>query len=218
MKVAIVSDWLIGGGAERVVLELHRMYPNAPIYTSYATDEWKDKLVGKVITGYLQSWPFSKLRKFIPPLRGFWFSNLNLSEYDLVISSSGAEAKFIKTKPDTKHIAYIHAPTHYYWDRYEQYLRHPGFGMFDWLARFGLKVLVGPMRRWDFQAAQRPDYLIANSNSTRQQIKKYYKRDSVVIHPPVDIEKFKILNKSSNLRSGFMTAGRQTPYKRIGLA
>ncbi len=218
MKVAIVHDWMIGGGAEKVVLELHRMFPDALIYTSYCTDEWRKKLDGKAVTGYLQNWPFPALRKFVPFLRGWWFSHLNLKDYDLVISSSGAEAKFVRVKNGAKHISYIHAPTHYYWSRYDEYLRHPGFGFFDPLARLGLRILVGPMRRWDFQAAQRPDYLIANSNYTKHQIKKYYRRDSVVIHPPVDIDRFKLLNKSSIKRSGFLIVGRQTPYKRFDLA
>jgi len=218
VRVAIVHDWLVGGGAEKVVLELHRLFPGAPIYTSYATDVWKKKLGGKVVTGYLQNWPFSKLRKFIPFLRGLWFSRLKFDAYDLVISSSGAEAKFVKTGPGTKHIAYIHAPTHYYWDRYDEYLKNPGFGAFDWLARLGLKILVGPMRRWDYKAAQRPDRLIANSSFTKSQIKKYYGRESVVIHPPVDIDTYKSLNKSSITRVGFVTAGRQAPYKRLDLA
>jgi len=221
VKVAIVHDWLIGGGAEKVVLELHRMFPMAPIYTSYATDEWRKKLSGKVRTNYLQNWPFPKLRKFIPFLRGLWFSRLHLDDYDLVISSSGAEAKFVKTRAGAKHIAYIHAPTHYYWDRYDDYLEHPGFGMFDWLARLGLKILVGPMRRWDYRAAQRPDYLIANSNFTKQQIKKYYDRDSVVIHPPVDVKRFQADSRepvADGQRQGFVIAGRQTPYKRFDLA
>lgn len=216
MKVAIVHDWLIGGGAEKVVLELHRMFPNAPIYTSYSTDEWRKKLDGKVVTGFLQKWPFPAIRKYVPFLRGWWFSHLDLSSYDLVISSSGAEAKFVKTKAGTTHISYIHAPTHYYWSRYDQYLKSPGFGVFDPLARLGLKVLVGPMRRWDFRAAQRPDYLIANSSYTHAQIKKYYRRDSTVIHPPVDIERFK--PASNKARRGFLVVGRQTPYKRIDLA
>lgn len=119
------------------------------------------------------------------------------------------------------HVAYIHAPTHYYWDRYEDYLKSPGFGGFDWLARFGLKLLVGPMRKWDYRAAQRPDKLIANSNFTKNQIKKYYGRDSAVIHPPVDVERFKLQTINHELRTarkGFVTAGRQTPYKRIDLA
>ncbi len=222
LKVAIVHDWLIGGGAEKVVLELHRMFPDAPIYTSYATQEWRDKLDGKVITGYLQKWPFSKLRKYVPFLRAWWFSHLNLSGYDLVISSSGAEAKGIKVPKDTIHINYCHAPTHYYWSRYDEYMKHPGFGVFNGLARAGLKLLAGPMRHWDYKAAQRPHHIIANSTYTQSLIKKYYGRDSVVIHPPVDVESFSQLPPSNSHlpqnRSGFVITGRQTPYKRFDLA
>lgn len=218
-QVAIVHDWLIGGGAERVVYELHQMFPDAPIYTSYCSDEWRNKLDGKVVTGFLQHWPFPTLRKYVPFLRAWWFSNLKLDQYDLVISSSGAEAKSIKTS--AKHICYCHAPTHYYWDRYDQYLRQPGFPAgFNWLARLGLKLLVGPMRRWDYQAAQRPDYMIANSTHTQAKIKEYYNRDSTVIFPPVDIERFRLTANGSQplARKGFITAGRQTPYKKIDLA
>jgi glycosyltransferase involved in cell wall biosynthesis len=238
-KVAIVHDWLIGGGAEKVVEQLHRIYPDAPIYTSYCTDEWRKKLDYKVITGPLQAWPFSRLRKYIPFLRIWWFSSLKFDDYDLVISSSGAEAKGIKvrrseivdsrsqttnyklqtTKPI--HINYCHAPTHYYWSRYDDYLRDPGFGRLNWLARFGLKTLVGPLRSWDLRAAQRPDLIIANSTHTQQAIKKYYGRDSEVIHPPVDIKRFekgKMKNDKSQARHGFVIVGRQTPYKRIDLA
>ncbi len=215
-KVAIVHDWLIGGGAEKVVEALHQMYPKAPIYTSYVSREWQKRLNNQVITGYLQRWPFSKLRKFIPLLRIRWFESLDFSDYDLVISSSGAEAKGIKTTGATKHIAYIHAPTHYYWSRYDEYQKHPGFGLFNPLARFGLKALVGPLRRWDLLASQRPNVMLANSTYTQQQIKKYYHRDSAVVFPPVDIEKFKP-NKPQK-RSGFIIAGRQTPYKRFDLA
>lgn len=218
-KVAIVHDWFVGGGAERVVYELHKMYPEAPIYTSYCSPEWRQKLgEAKIITSYMQNWPFSKLRKFLPPLRAWWFSHLDLSGFDLVISSSGAEAKAVRVKKPAIHINYCHAPTHYYWSRYDDYMKNPGFGILDPLARFGLKLLVGPMRRWDRKAAQRPDYIIANSNFIKSEIKKYYGRDSAVIHPPVDIERFKILNKSSISRSGFLIAGRQTPYKRFDLA
>lgn len=222
MKVAIVCDWLTGtGGAERVVLQLHKMFPDAPIYTSqydrdpkiWYGDEWFDK--ADVRTGWLQKVPI-RFKKFLPALRALWFSRLNLDAYDLVISSSGAEAKGIKTSKPTVHINYCHAPTHYYWNRYEDYLADPGFGRLDWLARLGLKVLLGPMRRWDRKAAQRPDYLIANSTYTKEQIKKYYGRDSVVIHPPVDIERF--AGKTDEPRRGFVTAGRQTPYKKIDLA
>lgn len=216
MKVAIVHDWLVGGGAEKVVQQLHKMFPEAPVFTSYCTNEWRQKLDNKVVTGFLQYWPFSKLRKFIPILRVWWFKNLDLSDYELIISSSGAEAKFVKAKAGSVHIAYIHAPTHYYWSRYDEYLKNPGFGAFDWLARLGLKLLVGPLRRLDYEAAQKPNHLIANSNHIKAEIKKYYGRDSVVVHPPVDTKRFDkvILSK----KHGFVAAGRQTPYKRIDLA
>lgn len=215
-KVAIVHDWLIGGGAEKVVEALHEMYPDAAIYTSYATDEWRKKLDNRVVTGYLQYWPFSKLRKFIPMLRIWWFQSLDFSDYDLVISSSGAEAKSIKTNNNTLHINYCHAPTHYYWSRYDEYLESPGFGIFDPLARFGLRLLVSPLRKWDYKAAQRPNKIIANSTYTKNQIKKYYGRDSVVIFPPVNVDYFKPTKKTK--RSGFIITGRQTPYKRFDLA
>lgn len=215
LKVAIVHDWLVGGGAERVVYELHQMFPDAPIYTSYCTDEWRKKLDNKVVTGFLQKWPFSKLRKFLPVLRIWWFTHLDLSGYDLVISSSGnGEAKGIKVPEGTKHICYCHTPTHFYWRHYNQYVKEPGFGFLNPVVRLCLKLLVGPLRRWDLKAAQRPDIFIANSNHIKNDIKKYYKRNAVVIHPPIDISRFKNINKK---REGFITVGRQVPYKRIDL-
>lgn len=218
-SVAIVCDWLTGiGGAELVVLELHRMFPDAPIYTSQydstKIDWFKD---ADVRTTWLQKLP-KGLKKFLPVLRARAFSKLDLSGYDLVISSSGAEAKGIRAPKETTHISYIHSPTHYYWMRYDDYMKNPGFGAFNWLARLGLRLFVGPMRKWDYTAAQRPDYLIANSSFTRDQIKKYYNRDSEVIHPPVDTEQFGKYSLAGNKRRGFVITGRQTPYKRIDLA
>lgn len=231
-RVALVHDWLVGGGAELVVEQLHKMYPEAPIYTSYATDEWRTRLDNKVVTGWLQH--LGKMRKYIPFLRIWWFAHLNLSEFDLVISSSGAEAKgiIVNKKPsflaklrntkyeirNTIHINYCHAPTHYYWSRYDEYMQHPGFGRFDWLARIGLKLLVSPLRKWDHKAAQRPDFMIANSTHTQQQIKQYYGRDSTVIHPPVKVERFQKTENQNLKRTGFVISGRQTPYKRFDLA
>ena len=238
-KVAIIHDWLYGGGAELVVEELHKMYPDAPIYTSYCTDEWRRRLDNKVITGYLQHWPFSKLRKFLPVLRQHWFKNLDLSQFDLVISSSGnGEAKFVLPRKDTRipqaneklkienrksnvkpvHICYCHSPTHFYWRKYDEYLENPGFKP-KWLARLGLKLLVKPLRKRDYQAAQRVDYFIANSSHIQSDIKKYYGRDSVVIHPPVNTGKWKMENgKLLKPRSGFIMWGRHVPYKRFDLA
>jgi glycosyltransferase involved in cell wall biosynthesis len=216
-KVAIVHDWLYGGGAERVVAELHKMYPEAPIYASYCSDEWRQRLDNKVITGYLQHWPFNKLRKFLPVLRMRWFAGLDFTGYDLVISSSGnGEAMSVRVPKGTVHISYCHTPTHYYWRHYEQYLAEPGFGFFDPLARLGLKLLVRPLRRWDYQAAQRPDVILANSTGIQADIRRYYHRDSTVVFPPVDVARFASAPLKGK-REGFVTAGRLVPMKRFDL-
>lgn len=219
MRVAIVCDWLLGiGGAERVVLELHRLFPTAPIYTSQydpSKINWfKD---ADVRTTWLQKLP-GGLKKFLPVLRAWTFSHLDLSEYDVVISATGAEAKAVRTGDKTTHICYCFAPTHYYWSRYDEYMKSPGFGAFNWLARIGLRLLVGPMRRWDKRAAQRPDHLVSISTHIQQDIKKYYGRDSFVIHPPVETERFQTKKPDKTNRHGFVVVGRQTPYKRIDLA
>ncbi|HKR82371.1 MAG TPA: glycosyltransferase [Candidatus Saccharimonadales bacterium] len=214
LKVAIVHDWLVGGGAERVVYELHRMFPEAPIYTSYCTPEWRQRLDGKVVTGWLQH--FGRLRKFMALGRIWWFTHLDFSDYDLVISSSGnGEAFGVRTGKNTMHICYCHTPTHYYWRHYDQYLAQPGFGILDPLARFGLQLLVGPLRKWDLRASKRPDYYIANSNHIKNDIKKYYGRDAEVIHPPVDIARFK--DGFQGTREGFVAMGRLAPAKRMDI-
>jgi glycosyltransferase involved in cell wall biosynthesis len=221
VKVAIVCDWLTGiGGAERVVLELHKLYPEAPIYTSQYDPgkiNWFED--ADIRTTWLQKLP-KGLRKFLPLLRAWTFSRLDLSEYDLVVSSSGAEAKGIHTGPNTLHICYCHSPTQYYWIRHDEYLDKPGFPLgFNWIARWALKLLVGPLKRWDRRAAKRPDYLIANSTHTRAMIKRYYQREAEVIFPPVETERFKPGGSGTPpLRHGFVVAGRQTPYKRFDLA
>jgi glycosyltransferase involved in cell wall biosynthesis len=218
-KVAIVCDWLTGiGGAERVVLELHKLYPEAPIYTSqYDPNRISGFEDADIRTTWLQKLPKS-LKKFLPVLRAWTFSRLDLSDYDLVISSSGAEAKGVKTGPKTTHICYCHSPTHYYWIRYDEYVANPGFPRgFNWLARFGLKLLVGPLRNWDKRAARRPDVMIANSSHTQAMIKRFYKRDATVVFPPVETDRFKVTGEAP-LRHGFVIAGRQAPYKRFDLA
>jgi glycosyltransferase involved in cell wall biosynthesis len=221
-KVAIVHDWLYGGGAEQVVEQLHLLYPEAPIYTSYCSPEWRKKLDDVVVTGYLQRWPFAKLRRFLPLLRQWWFKGLKLDDYDIVISSSGnGEAKFVTTKGKTQHICYCHIPTHFYWSKYEEYLAHPSMRPY-WLVRLGLRLLVKPLRKNDYKAAQNVDYFIANSTHTQNQIKQYYNRDSIVIFPPVDTNKF---SSVATQRSREATAtprcivwGRHVPYKRLDLA
>lgn len=222
MKVAIVCDWLTGiGGAELVLLELHKLFPKAPIYTS----QYNPKLIdwfkdADVRTGWLQKFP-SFLKKLLPVLRAWYFSRLDLSDYDLIITSNtGAESKAIKTSSKQIHICYMHAPTHYYWSRYDEYIQEPGWGTFNFLGRLGLRLLIGPMRKWDYAAAQRPDYIVTNSSHTQAAIKEFYGRESVVIHPPVNTDYFGNHDnaKIQKQRSGFVITGRHTPYKRFDLA
>jgi len=213
-KVAIVTDWIYGGGGERVVEEIHALFPNAPIYTSYCSDDWRKRLNGKVITGYLQKAPFRQLRKFLPLLRQWWFSRLDLSEFDLIISVTGnGEAKFARATNGT-HVCYCHTPVHFYWRKYEEYLKNPGIRP-QWLARLGLRLLIKPLRKRDYAAAQKVNHFLANSSHIQSDIKKFYNRDSVVIHPPVDTERF--VNLTAAQRDGFVTIGRQTPYKRTDI-
>jgi glycosyltransferase involved in cell wall biosynthesis len=219
MKIAITHDWLYGGGAEKVVEALHELYPDAPIYTSYCTEEWRKKLHGRVVTGYLNRWPFSKLRKFLPLMRQQWFKSLDLSDFDVVISSCGnGEARFVLPKKPRGqkplHIAYTHSPTHFYWRKYDQYLANPGFRP-KWLVRLALRLLVARLRRADWQAAQNPDVMIANSTHIQSDIKRYYGRDSVVVHPPVDTNDFRPSQTSGTY---YVMWGRHVPYKRFDLA
>lgn len=217
MKVAIVCDWLTNvGGAEKVLLSIHKIYPDAPIYTSQydpkGIDWFKD---ADVRTGKLQKYP-AKLRKFLGPLRQRYFSKLDLSEYDLVISVTGAEAKSVKV-PNGKHICYCHVPTQYYWGMYDAYVKNPGFGILNPLVRFFFKLFVRPLRRADLKAAQRPDQFVTISEYAKEQIKKYYGRDAIIIHPPVEIDDFK-LKSNVEKKDYFVITSRQVNWKRVDLA
>jgi len=261
IKVAIVCDWLTTmGGAERVVLKLHEMFPDAPIYTSsYSPKRMPLFAQADVRTGFIQKLPFSSKHQLWPVLRRRYFSKLKLKDYDLVISSSGAEAKAVNMRlgdrrrklgarksptpasrppaPSTHsptpnsqlptpnnmkhplHINYCHSPTQYYWVRPDEYLTAPtagGIGFLNPLWRFGLKLLKPWMKRWDYLAAQNPDYMIANSTEVQKRIQKYYNRDSEVVWPPVDTKKF--VAKPKTKRSGFLIVGRQVHHKRFDLA
>lgn len=221
MKVALVCDWLtVPGGAEKVLLAIHQMYPEAPIYTSKYDPKGIDWFSDATIkTGWLQILP-TCLRRFIAPLRQIYFNHLDLSDYDLVISVTGAEAKSVKTKNSKKgtsatHICYCHVPTQYYWQMYDDYIKNPGFGILNPLVRLGLKLFVKPMRKADFKAAQQPDQFITISSYAANMIQQYYKRESTVIAPPVEIEKFH--SKKAYERKGFINFSRQVSWKRQDL-
>lgn len=216
MKVAIVCDWLTNvGGAEKVLLRIHKLFPEAPIYTSQYNPKGIDWFLdADVRTGWLQKFP-TKLRRFLGPLRQIYFSHLNLKEYDLVISVTGAEAKAVKA-PNGVHVSYCHVPTQYYWQMYESYMKNPGFSIFNPIVRVFFWLLVRPLRRADLKAAQKVDYFVTISEYAKEQIKKYYGKDAVIIHPPVEVEMFS--KKSSDIKSTYITTSRQVNWKRIDLA
>lgn len=195
-KIALACDWLTTpGGAEKLLLELHKMYPDAPIYTSQYRPKKLDWFNDATVkTGWLNIFP-AGLRKLLGPFRQLYFSHLDLSEYDVVISVTGAEAKSIRTRSKdgsakAYHICYCHVPTQYYWQMYDQYLANPGFGILNPLVRLGLKIMVGPLRKADQKSAQRPDQFVTISEYAKEQIRKYYHRRAKIIYPPVDVEKF----------------------------
>ncbi|MDB5179790.1 MAG: hypothetical protein JWN12_422 [Candidatus Saccharibacteria bacterium] len=221
-KIAIVHDWLtVSGGAEVVIAELHKLFPKAPIYTSVYNPAAFAGLKGVDIrTTYLQEKLPAKLRyKHVlwPTLRAKAFRQLDLSEFDVIISSSSAEAKAVrKTRPDQVHIAYIHTPIRYYWSHYEEFRKEFKFGAFTPFIRPVIPYFVKRMRKLDLESIKGIDVLIANSEVTKERIKKYYKRSSTVIHPPVDVERFTPPPKGE--RSGYVLWGRHVPYKRFDLA
>jgi glycosyltransferase involved in cell wall biosynthesis len=224
-KIAIVHDWLtVSGGAEVVVAELHKLFPTAPIYTSVYNPEAFAGLKGVDIrTTYLQDKLPATLRyKHVlwPTLRAKAFRALDLSEFDIIISSSSAEAKAVrKTRSGKKgqgHIAYIHTPIRYYWSHYEEFRREFKFGIFTPFIRPVIPYFVKRMRALDLESIKDIDVIIANSEVTQARIKQYYKRSSTVIHPPVDVERFTPPPKGD--RSGYILWGRHVPYKRFDLA
>ena len=219
-KIAIVHDWLTNmGGAENVVLALHEAFPHAPIYTSTFTPETMPKFKDLDIrTTKLQNLPgpLRKLHKFFPMLRVKAFQELDLSEFDIIISSSSAESKQIqKTRNDQIHICYCHTPIRYYWSHYDEYRKDPGFGKLNWVVRLAMPLIVPALKKADYEAAQKVDVFIANSSEVQKRIKKYYNRQSTIVHPPVDVERFTPARERDNY---YVALGRQVPYKRIDLA
>lgn len=200
LKVALVCDWLtVVGGAEQVLREIHHLFPSAPIYTSQyrpkGIDWFKD---AEVKTGWINLLP-AFLRRFIAPLRQSYFKHLDLTEYDLVISVSGCDAKYVKTKPGA-HFCYCHVPTQYYWGKTEEYQKDPGFGPLNFFIRPIFKLLLPRLRKKDLEAAARPDHYITISEFAKGEIKKFYKREAEVIYPPVNTKIFSEVAKYKNIR------------------
>lgn len=220
-KVAIVYDWLTNmGGAERVVLSMHKAFPDAPIFTSVFEPQGCPQFKGlDVRTTWLQRLPkfLRKRHQLFPVLRAHAFRKLDLTDYDVVISISSAEAKAVRVKSGARHICYCLTPTRYYWSHYQEYKKSPGLGPLNPLARLLLPAFVGWMRRLDLRAVQGVTEFVAISSAIAERIKTYYGRDSVIIYPPVAMDRFRSLTITGK-REGFVALGRQVPYKRFDLA
>ncbi|PJI08934.1 MULTISPECIES: glycosyltransferase family 4 protein [Clostridium] len=216
MKIALVHDWLTNmGGAERVVINFKELYRDAPIYTTLYNPE---KLDGElqnidVRTSFLQSPKnikrgHQKLLPFMPMA----FENFDLNEYDIVLSSSSSCAKGVITNPNTMHVCYCHTPMRYAWEYYYEYANEWGLNK---LKGRLLKYVMNYIRMWDKVSADRVDYFIANSENVAKRIWKHYRRESVVIHPPVRCNLFNISDIDEDY---FLIVSRLVPYKKIDLA
>lgn len=213
MKVALVHYWLVGmRGGERVLEALCEIFPNADIFTLVMDPR---KISGRIATHSIRTSFLQKIggrrhyRKMLP-LMPAALELFDLTPYDLVISSEAGPAKGVVPRPDAVHICYCHSPMRYIWDMQPHYARDAG-----WLGRAVLGVGGPWLRQWDVTTAARVDHFIANSRFVAKRIEKYYRRDSVVINPPVDLMRFVICDDPGPV---YICAGEITPYKKIELA
>lgn len=216
MRIALVYDrvnkW---GGAERVLLSLHKLFPDAPLFTSvYDRQKALWAKIFDVKTSFLKYFPIAKTSHelfalFMPVA----FESFSFDEFDVVISITSEAAKGIITKPHTLHICICLTPTRYLWSGYDEYFSNSA-------VRFFSKPVIAYLRSWDLLASKRPDFYIAISNNVRNRIKKYYRRDSSVIYPPLTLRNSKFQNLNSRAKYYLVVSrlSRFTPQKRIDLA
>ena len=216
MKIALVHDYLVQyGGAERVLECFTELFPDAPIYTivhdkqaMHGVFEGKD-----IRTSYLQKFPLARKRhRIFPPLMPPAIEQFDLSLYDVVLSDSSSYAKGIITNPDTLHICYMHTPMRYAWDDCQKYTQEFGFPK---IIKKIVPFAMNYIRLWDRSSADRVDKFIANSNFVAKRIKKYYRKESSVINPPVSVKDFYI---DSHREDYFLMVGRLIAYKRHDIA
>ena len=215
MRVAIVHYWLVNmRGGEKVVEAILDLFPNADIYTNvYDPSSMPSSITSKKIyTSYIQKFPFAKkfYQKYMPFMPKA-ISELNLQDYELVISSESGPAKGIIPDVDAFHICYCHSPMRYLWDMFHEYFRNTNF-----IVRFFMKRLIPKLRLWDVTSSNLVDSFIANSSYVAKRIKRYYNRDCHVVFPPVDIEKFSPVER--NPKDYYLFFGQLTGYKRADLA
>lgn len=216
-RVAVVHDWLTTyAGAEKVLAEILRIWPQADLFTvvDFLPDSDREKLLGKVATtSFIQRLPRarSSYRAYLP-LMPFAIEQLDLSGYDLVISSSHAVAKGVITGPDQLHVSYVHSPIRYAWDLQHRYLNESGLakGVKGWIAR----AMLHYIRIWDQRTAHGVDAFVANSGFIARRIRKVYGYHAAVVYPPVDIGRFSLGTRKEDF---YLTASRMVPYKCVPL-
>lgn len=217
LRIALVHDWLeVYAGAEKVLEQLLNIWPEADVYTlvDFLPEKSRAFLKGKKVqTSFIQKLPFArtKFRNYLP-LMPLAIEQLDLSAYDVVISSSYAVAKGVITSGNQLHISYVHSPIRYAWDLQNQYLRESGLerGFKSFLARSILHYI----RMWDVRSAASVDIMLANSRYIARRIEKYYGRKVDVIYPPVDTSAFDFKAEKQDY---YVTASRMVPYKMIPL-
>lgn len=216
-RIAIVHDWLtIYAGAERVLEQMLALYPQADLFSvcDFLPERERAFLQGrKPKTTFIQHLPGARKRyRQYLPLMPLAVEQLDLSGYDIVLSSSHAVAKGVLTGPDQLHISYVHSPIRYAWDLQHQYLRESGLerGFKGRLAQW----LLHKIRQWDLRTANGVDCFIANSDFIARRIWKVYRRKAVVIYPPVDVSAFTLCEDKQDF---YLTASRMVPYKKMDL-
>jgi glycosyltransferase involved in cell wall biosynthesis len=213
MKVALVHDHLAqDGGAEQVLRVIARMFPEAPIYTLLAEPGIAKIFPNHVETSIIQHLPGGlKHYQWYMPFMPMAVEFFDLSGYDVVLSDASAFAKGVITGIDTLHICYCHTPTRYVWDYTHQYIKELPYNKY--LKKI-ISLVLNYIRIWDAQAANRVDFFIANSKTVQKRIKKYYKRDSIVIYPPVEVTKYSVRNAPG---AYFLIGGRLAKYKKVDI-
>ena len=217
MKVAIIHDWLVVyGGAEKVLEEILKLFPDADIFSlvDFLPKDKRDFILNKKVnTSFIQKLPKAKTKyRSYLPFMPMAIEQLDLSKYDLIISSSHCVAKGIITGPDQIHISYVHSPIRYAWDLQNQYLKEAGLdkGLKGWIA----KAILHYMRIWDTRTANGVDYFIANSKFIARRIWKCYHRKANVIYSGINLDDFSFSDKKDDF---YFTASRMVPYKKMDL-
>ena len=217
MKIAIIHDWLTGmRGGEKCLEEFCLLYPEADLFTLlHLKGKVSPRIENRrVVTSFLQHLPLieSKYRYYLP-LMPLAIEQLDLKGYDLILSSSHCVAKGVKPGRGSLHVTYCHTPMRYIWDQYDQYFNRESAG---WLSSSTMRVVAPFLRRWDVRSSRRVDAFISNSHHVQKRIKKYYRRESTVIHPPVDTQFYQ--PGEDKQEDYFLIVSAFAPYKRVDLA